>query len=148
MPHAICMSVPSLCSCPPQALSHSPLDHRDACKFVDILGCLTSKTRNDLESNACCHQDEKTIIRRGSLAMHRQCAKHGKACQIASPDIEIAGPHCNEHSTQGKRLGRHGWTTRYFLTLVKQLKDRRVPAVLLENVSTGEFASLVSFAST
>ena len=112
------------------------------CLFKDILSFLDPDDAQAL-SVAESHMAEKKILSKAAFQTKVACQVHLKQCKPIESDLDLSGPHCNEHSAAGNRAGRHGVTSKFFLTHTQRLKERRVPIAILENVLTGEFGELV-----
>ena len=94
--------------------------------------------------NAESHEHEKIILKEVKTEQSVTCQAHLGKCDLGNPDMEAAGPHCNDHSSWGKQQGREGQSSKYFLLHVKRVVEREVPLIVLENVVKGEFSDLVS----
>ena len=131
-----------------KALDLLPKADSDPCRFEDILGLLSPKTTTALKAKKLTYEEQMSVIRAGTMVRTRQCIQHNAECRIPAPDLDLSGPNCEDHSSQGLGLGSNGPTVKLFLTYAKFLKHRQVKMVLIENVCTGEFDQLVSIAST
>lgn len=121
----------------------TPLEHKEVCRFGDIMGMMPPKVAKSLSTEAVCYNDERVIIARDRLVKNAYCHHHMKQCEIPVPDLNISGPHCCEHSNAGKRQGAEGWSAKFFLAHCKFLKEKAIRMAVLENVAAESFQTMV-----
>ncbi|CAE7242445.1 unnamed protein product [Symbiodinium sp. CCMP2592] len=107
------------------ALQLSPLFSSAVCQFSDISSLLQPWLWGDLG------YDEQVK------------ASRGQNCRPAAADLDISGPHCTD-SKLGRKAGKDGPTARFFLSYMQELRERRTKLAVIENVSSGDFATMLT----
>lgn len=74
------------------------------------------------------------------------CKCHGKKCEVPSVDLDVSGSVCKDYSAQGKKKGTDGEYVVSMLTHFEELRRRKVPIRISENVVS--IAGQVALAST
>ena len=125
-----------------KAMTLTPLENKDVCRFKDVMSMINPKSIQGL-STATCFKDEKVIVGKASLSKTACCEHHSKRCTVPIPDLSIAGPHCEEHSSQGLRAKSEGWSAKYLLAYLKGLVENAVPLAVVENVNADSFTGML-----
>ena len=126
-----------------EALKLGPLHDDRVCYMHGVQSFFPHDVIAEL-SKAKTHAEEKTILQSYQPKTVASCERYGE-CVAGDPDMDLAGPHCDDHSTAGKSLGREGQSSKFFLMYCRRVIELEIPILVLENVCTGEFTELVSY---
>eukprot|EP00438_Fugacium_kawagutii_P012203 Skav207861 [mRNA] locus=scaffold1988:82733:84202:- [translate_table: standard] len=104
--------------------------------FGDIHGLIEGKVADDLFQQS--FANKLKAIQSISLDRKAWCKRHKKKCTIPFVDLDFSGSVCKDYSAQGKKAGTEGRHVLTMLAHFEDLKQRKVPIRVSENVVSAE----------
>lgn len=82
--------------------------------------------------------EKKQHFQASALKKEAPCKTHGRKCKMPDVDMDLSGSVCKEYSAQGNKAGTEGRYVMSMLAHFADLRQRRVPIRVSENVISAE----------
>lgn len=82
--------------------------------------------------------EKKSALEKADMASEARCKFHRKNCKIPWTHMDVSGSVCKDYSAQGSRAGCEGKHALSMLTHFQELRKRRVPIRISENVVSAQ----------